>query len=58
MLLKCWSQYVKKFGKPSSGHKTRKGQSSSQLSKTAVQKNVQNTGQLQSFPMLVSVRIV
>ena len=26
MLLKCCTQYVSKFGKPSSGHRTRKGQ--------------------------------
>ena len=57
MLLKCWSPYVSKFGKPSSGHKTGKSQSSSQFSRTAVQMNVQTTRQSQSFPMLVSVHI-
>ena len=30
MLLKCCTQYVSKFGKPSSGHKTGKGQFSFQ----------------------------
>ena len=30
MLLKCYTQYVSKFRKPSSGHKTGKGQFSFQ----------------------------
>ena len=53
MLSKCYTQYVSKFGKPSSGHRTGKGQSSSQLARRAVLKNVQTTRQLDSYPMLV-----
>ena len=36
MLLKCCTQYVSKFEKPSGGHKTGKGQSSSQFPRRAV----------------------
>ena len=43
MLLKCCTQFVSKFGKLSSGHRTGKGQSSSQFPRRAVLKNVQNT---------------
>ena len=46
-------KYVRKFGKPSSGHRTGKGQSSSQFPRRAVLKNVQTTGQLHSFLRLV-----
>ena len=53
MLSKCCTQHVSKFGKPSSGHRTGKGQSSSQFPRKAVLKNVQNTGQLHSSLMLV-----
>ena len=53
MLSKCCAQYVRKFGKPSSGHGTGKGQYSSQFPKRAVLKNVQATGQLHISPMLV-----
>ena len=53
MLSKCYTQYVSKFGKPSSGHRTGKGQSSSQFPRRAVLKKVQTTGQLHSSPMLV-----
>ena len=38
---------------PSSGHRTEKGQSSSQFPRRAVLKNVQTTEQLHSSPMLV-----
>ena len=53
MLSKCCTPYVSKFGKPNSGHRTGKDQSSSQFPRRAVQKNVQTTGQLHSSPMLV-----
>ena len=46
MLLKCCTQHVNKFGKPGSGHRTGKDQSSSQYSRRAVLKNVQTTRQL------------
>ena len=46
MLLKCCTQYVSKFGKLSSGHRTGKGQFSSQCQIRAVLKNVQATRQL------------
>jgi len=55
MLVKCCTQYVSKSGKPSSGHRTGKGQSSSQFPKRAVLKNGQ-TGQLHSSPTLARLR--
>ena len=53
MLLKHCSKYVSKFGKPSSGHRSGKVQSSSQFPRRAVLKNVQTTGQLYSSPRLL-----
>ena len=47
MPLKCCTHYVSKFRKPSGGHKTGKGQSSSQFPM-----NAQPTRQLPSPPML------
>ena len=41
-LLKCCTQYVRKFGKLSSGHRTRKSQFSFQSQRRTVRKNVQN----------------
>ena len=55
MLLKYCTQNFRKFGKSSSGHRTGKGQSSSQFPRKAVLKKVQTTGQLHSSPMLVSL---
>ena len=46
-------QYVSQSGRPSSGHRTRKGQSSSQFSRRIV-KNMLTMRQLHSSPMLVS----
>ena len=54
MLLEYCIQYVNKFGKLSSDHRTGKGQSSSQFPRMEVLKNIQITRQLHSFPMLVS----
>ena len=48
MLSRCFIQYVNKSGRPSSGHRTRKGQSSSQFPRRVVLKNVQIIGQLHS----------
>ena len=45
--------YVSKSGRPSSGHRTGKSQSSSQFPRRAVSKNAQATRQLHSSPMLV-----
>ena len=53
ILWKCCTQNVCKFGEPSSGHRTGKGQSSSQFPRWVVLKNVQTTGQLHSSPSLV-----
>ena len=53
MLLKCCTQYVSKFGKLSSGHKTGKGQFSFQSQRKAIPKNAQTTTQLHSSHMLV-----
>ena len=53
LLSKCCTQYVSKSERPSSSHRTGKGQSSSQFPRRAVLKNVQTTGQLHSSPMTV-----
>ena len=50
---RCCIQYVSKSGKLSSGHRTGKGQSSSQFPRRVVPKNVLTIRQLHSFPMLV-----
>ena len=55
VLLKGCTQYVSKFGKPSSGHQTGKGKSSSQFQRRSVLKNVRTTGQLCSLSLLVSL---
>ena len=52
MLLKCCTQYVNKFGKCSSGHRTGKGQFSFQSQIRAMPKNVQTSIKLYSFHML------
>ena len=54
MLSKCCSQHVNKSRRPSSGHRTGKGQSSSQFPRRAVLKNVQTTGQL--HPSMILIR--
>ena len=48
MLWKCCTQYVSKFGKLSSGHRTGKGQFSFQSQRKAMPKNAQTTAQLHS----------
>ena len=50
--VKCCTQYVSKFGKLSSGHRTGKCQFSFQSQRRAMSKNVQLTAQLPSFHML------
>ena len=55
MLLKCSTQYVRKFGKASRGQMTGRAQSSSQFPRRAVLKNVEATKQLYSSPMLARV---
>ena len=52
MLWKCCTQYASKFGKLSSGHRTRKGQCSFQPQRKAMPKNAQTTAQLYSSHML------
>ena len=49
---KCYTQYASKFGKLSSGHRTRKGQSSFQFQRKAMPKNVHTTTHLHSFHTL------
>ena len=49
-VIKILHLYVSKFGKPSSGHRTGKGQSSSQFPRRAVLKKVKITGQMHSSP--------
>ena len=53
MLWKCCTQYVSKFGKLSSGHRTGKGQLSFQSQRKAMPKNAQTTTQLHSSHTLV-----
>ena len=53
MLWKCCTQYVSKFGKLSSGHRTGKGQLSFQSQRQAMPKNAQTTAQLHSSHMQV-----
>ena len=50
---RCCIHYASKSGRPISGHRTGKCQSSSQSPRRAVLKNVQTTRQLHSSPMLV-----
>ena len=52
MLLMCCTQYVSKFGKLSSGHRTGKGQFSFQFQRKATPKNVKTTVKLHSFHVL------
>ena len=52
MLLKCCTQYVSKFGKLSSGHRTGKNRFSFQSQRKAMPKNVQTTTQMHSFHKL------
>ena len=56
--LKFYTQYGSKFGKHSSGHRTGKGQFSSQFQRRAVPKNVQTTTQLDSSHMLEKLKIL
>ena len=46
MLCKCCTQYVSKFGKLSSGHRTGKGQFSFKSQRKAMPKNAQTTAQI------------
>ena len=55
MLFECYPQYISKFGKLSSGHRTGKGQFSFQSWRRAMPKNAQTTVQLQSFQMIARV---
>ena len=48
MLWKCYTQYMSKFGKLSSGQRTGKGQFSFQSLRKAMPKNAQTTSQLHS----------
>ena len=51
--VKCCTQYVSKFGKLSSGHRTGKGQFSFQSQRKAMPKNAHTTAQLHSSYTLV-----
>ena len=53
MLWKCCTQYARKSGKLSSGHRIGKGQFSFQSQRKAVPKNTQTTAKLHSSHMLV-----
>ena len=52
MVWKCCTQYDRKLGKLSSGHRTEKGQFSFQSPKQTMTKNVQSTAQLHLSHML------
>ena len=54
MLLKCCTQYARKFGSLSNGHRTGKTQFSFQFQRKAVPKNVQTTAQLHSSHTLAN----
>ena len=58
MLWKCCMQYASKFGKLSSGHRTRKGQFSFQFQRKAMPKNAQTIPQLHSSHTLVMFKIL
>ena len=58
MLWKWCAQYVSKFGKLSSGHRTGKGQFSFQSLRKAIPKNAQTTTQLRSSHTLVMFKIL
>ena len=55
MLWQCCSQYVSRFGKLSSGHRTGKSQFSFQSQRKAMPKNVQTTAQLHSSHTLAKL---
>ena len=55
MLWKCCTQYASKFGKLSSGHRTRKGQFSFQSQRKTMPKNAKTTAQLHSSHTLVKL---
>ena len=57
MLWKWRTQYASKFGKLSSGHRTRKGQFSLQSQRKAMPKNAQTTAQLHSSHKPVMFKI-
>ena len=52
MLWKCCTQYTRKLGKLTWGHRSRKGQFASQFQAMAMPKNVYTTIQLHSFHMV------
>ena len=56
MLLKCCTQYDRKFGKLNSGNRTVKGQLSFRSQRKAMAMNVQTTTQLHSFHILPDVQ--
>ena len=58
MLWKCCTQYARKFGKLSSGHRAGKGQFSFQSQRKAMPKNAQTTTQLHSSHTQVMLKIL
>ena len=58
MLLKCCTQYARKFGKLRSGHRTGKGQFSFQSQRKAMPKNAQTTAQLHLSHTLVKFKFL
>ena len=58
MLCKCCTQYVSKFGKLSSGHRTGRGQFSFQFKRKAMPKNAQTMAQLHSSHPLAMEKVM
>ena len=57
MLWKCCTHYASKYGKLSSGHRTGKGQFSSQSQRKTMPKNAQTTAQLHSSYTLAKLML-
>ena len=58
MLWKCCTQYASKFGKLNSGHRTGKGQFSSQSQRKTMPKNASTTAQLFSHASKIMLKIL
>ena len=58
MLWKCWTQYASKSGNLSSGHRTGKGQFSSQSQRKEMTKNIQTAAQLLSSHSLAKLKML
>ena len=55
MLLKCFIQYISRFGKLSCGYRTGKSQCSFQFKRRAMPKNVQTTCKIVLAPHVIKI---